>query len=258
MTITVSLTNPAEHQPSELRALAHFLNVLAADREGEKLPTVTAQTPIVEREPAIIPEAPAVPAPGEVQPGPGGEIPAVPNVPASTPATVEPGETAPDDSETSSDTTLADSEGVMYDARIHSETKSQNKNGTWRQKRGVDPELVKAVLAEQQGAETVPVVGEVPDAPAVPEVPEIPNVPAVPTPTPSVETAASVTVPPAPADSTDAVLPADVIKFVTGNKIEAAKAMEVYAQFGLKNAAGLFSQPELAPVVLEAMQELVG
>lgn len=246
MTITVSLTNPAEHQPSELRALATFLNNLAADRESGRIVGAAfnpEQYKIVDDQhdrnpvaPTIIPDAPVVPAPDEtVQPGPGGEIPNVPDV--STPAPAELGETALEDSETSSDTTLADSEGVMYDARIHSETKSQNKNGTWRQKRGVDPELVKAVLVEQSG--TAPV------APDVPAVPEVPAVPAVPTPA-------------APVAADAAVLPADVIKFVTGNKIEAAQALEVYSAFGLKNAAGLFQQPELAGDVLDAMRQLVG
>ena len=223
MTITVFLTNPAEHQPSELRALAHFLNCLAADREGGD--AIDLPKPVA---PAIIPEAPTPQAP--THEGPEGEIP---NAPASTPVPAVPGETAPQDSEASSP---LDVNGVTYDERIHSATKSKNADGSWRQKRGVDPELVKVVLIEQQGAETVP---------------DIPNVPAVPETIPVVGE-----VPDAPAAS--AVLPADVIKFVTGNKIEAAQALEVYSAFGLKNAAGLFSQPELAGDVLDAMRQLVG
>ena len=225
MTITVSLTNPAEHQPSELRALAHFLNVLAADREGGD--AIDPPKPVA---PVIIPEAPTPQAP--THEGPEGEIP---NVPASTPVPAVPGETAPQDSEASSP---LDVNGVTYDERIHSATKSKNADGSWRQKRGVDPELVKAVLAEQQGAPS-----------AVPEVPHVPEVPA----------ALAVEIPRvAPVAADAAVLPADVIKFVTGNKIEAAQALEVYSAFGLKNAAGLFQQPELAGDVLDAMRQLVG
>src|SRR5690606_14880230 len=40
MTIRIEVTNPAEHQPSELRAVATFLNNLAADRETGRIAQV--------------------------------------------------------------------------------------------------------------------------------------------------------------------------------------------------------------------------
>ena len=74
-----------------------------------------------------------------------------------------------------------DASGLPWDARIHSESKATVSDGTWRKRRGVDPELVKQVEAELRG--------EVPAAAATPEVTE-PSAAAV---------SASIPVPPAPA-----------------------------------------------------------
>lgn len=74
-----------------------------------------------------------------------------------------------------------DAVGLPWDARIHSESKATVADGTWRKRRGVDPELVKQVEAE--------LWGEVPAAAATPEVTG-PSAAAV---------SASIPVPPAPA-----------------------------------------------------------
>lgn len=215
MTIRIEVTNPAEHQPSELRALAAFLLNLA--------------------------EAPTV-----VTVGPTGGIPALPPVTTDAPGASALSETeqdagAPD----ASDTSKADVNGVMWDDRIHSETKSQNKDGSWRQKRGVDPELVKAVLAEQKDTS-----GSTPPGVATTETP--PPVPAA--------TEQQQTPPPVPA-ATDAppVKPADVIRFITSNKLDAAMVNEVLASMGtgLTKAADLFTKADQAPAALESLQALV-
>lgn len=45
-----------------------------------------------------------------------------------------------------------DSAGIPWDGRIHSENKTTNKDGTWRNKRGVDPAIVAQVMDELRGA----------------------------------------------------------------------------------------------------------
>lgn len=71
---------------------------------------------------------------------------------------------------------IVDAAGLPWDARIHSESKATVADGTWRKRRGVDPELVKQVEAELRG--------EVPAAAATPAV---------------TEPSASIPVPPPPA-----------------------------------------------------------
>jgi hypothetical protein len=48
-----------------------------------------------------------------------------------------------------------DQAGVAWDASIHSSGKTQNKNGTWKLKKGADKALVEQVIASQQGAAPV-------------------------------------------------------------------------------------------------------
>lgn len=45
-----------------------------------------------------------------------------------------------------------DSEGIPYDARIHSSSREKVANGTWRNRRGVDKALVEQVKASYRGA----------------------------------------------------------------------------------------------------------
>jgi len=49
---------------------------------------------------------------------------------------------------TTSNSNELDSKGLPWDARIHSETKAKNKDGSWRGRRGVDDATINAVTAE--------------------------------------------------------------------------------------------------------------
>lgn len=49
-----------------------------------------------------------------------------------------------------------DSEGLPWDARIHSEKKSKIANGTWRLKRGIDPAQVELVKSELKAVAAIP------------------------------------------------------------------------------------------------------
>lgn len=65
-----------------------------------------------------------------------------------------------------------DASGLPWDARIHSESKATVADGTWRKRRGVDPELVKQVEAELRGG--VPAAADIPAPPAPAVIPPPP------------------------------------------------------------------------------------
>ena len=234
MTIRIEVTNPAEHQPSELRALALFLNNLAEDRESGRIAHVPAYRqadPLAVASHEVPSSAPLSDAPKAVSSAPG----------ASSPAETEPSADAGD----ACDTSKPDVNGVMWDESIHSEKKTKNKDLSWRQKRGVDPELVKAVIAAQQQAPAVP--NDEDDTPP-PVIEEEEQAPAVPN-----ETAETQ-----PSATTEQVLPAQVIRFITDHKIPAADVTAIVEGYGLKRAADLFGKPALAGDVLAALQSMVG
>lgn len=73
-----------------------------------------------------------------------------------------------------------DSKGLAYDARIHSGTKGQNKDGSWKQRRGVDDATITAVEAELRAAHGTPAAPAAPPPPAA--APAAPPPPAAVTP----------------------------------------------------------------------------
>lgn len=118
-------------------------------------------------------------------------VPAVPTPPA--PAVATP----------TVDPNARDADGILWDARIHSETRKTNDDGRWKKRRGVDDNTmatVKAELLAARPAGTIPanappaipvVVVPVPP-PAVPTIPAVaaptsaPPIPAAPIPVPMV------------------------------------------------------------------------
>jgi len=83
-----------------------------------------------------------------------------------------------------------DTEGLPWDKRIHATTKTKDRNGVWKKKRGVDTELLKSVKDELRNAmyqkSNPPVVPPMPitETPAVPynfgiEVPPVIETPVV-------------------------------------------------------------------------------
>lgn len=119
----------SEARPSELRALALFLNTLAHERDGGKSPSVE----LVVRTAAA---KPVVEVGNEPTPDAAG---------ASDDSAQEPDANAPDDSATSEG---LDKNGLPWDGRIHSSSKNKNSDGSWRYLRGVDKDLVGIVEAE--------------------------------------------------------------------------------------------------------------
>lgn len=108
-------------------------------------PSSAAATPL--------PTAPVVPPASSIAPSmpPAPLAPAAPPAPpaaAPTAAAVPPGPAPAAGSE-------LDRDGLPWDARIHAATKTKNKDGTWRQKRELDPAVRAAVEAELKAALSV-------------------------------------------------------------------------------------------------------
>lgn len=56
-----------------------------------------------------------------------------------------------------------DSNGLPWDARIHSSSKEQNKDGSWRIRRNISPELVETVTDQLRGIQKTPLPAKVAD-----------------------------------------------------------------------------------------------
>lgn len=263
MTITVSMTNPAEHQPNELRALATFMNNLAEDRESGRITGVDFPTMVHAPTPKPAPVAPAIEVAAEPTPLPPTPevIPAAPS--ASTPTTPPP---APVADVPPAPTTLSgvdlDSSGLPWDGRIHAESKNKIGDGTWRKKRGVDPALVAEVearLRELVSIPPAPTAEEVPAAPAALAVvmpPVVEPVPAAPAPAaPAVAPVAPV-VEPAPAAP---VTVADVFKFATAAEKNGTLNSETRSaallSLGFNSMVELSTRPDMAAQVIETFKQ---
>lgn len=90
----------------------------------------------------VLHEAPVLSQPAPVQNVV--KFPITPEISTSVAQTASPGEDIG-----------VDSRGLPWDARIHSSNKEKGKDGTWRRRRGVDPELEKQVEAELYAAKGV-------------------------------------------------------------------------------------------------------
>jgi hypothetical protein len=260
MTIRIEVTNPAEHQPSELRAVATFLQNLAADRESGRIQYKPAYQQVgdVSLATHLVPHTNT-----QVSP----ELTDSPKPDAPGASSDQPAESAVAQDEPNTSPPEVDSNGLPWDERIHSSSKALNADRTWRYKRGGDLEERKAVEEELRASLTPATADDQMDAlvgGAIDEAlrsyaeqlqaddePPAPPVDDTPPPPPADEPAAPV--------ATDIKL-ADVVRFTTQHKIPFDEVAEI-----LKNAvgveggcAGLFKQPELAGAALEALKAVKG
>jgi len=86
-----------------------------------------------------------------------------------------------------------DARGLRWDERIHAATKTKNKDGTWRNKRGLEEGHIKEIEAQlqSQGPAQVTQSAPAPQIPAAPIAPPViaaPVIPPAPAPTIAVET----------------------------------------------------------------------
>ncbi len=234
---------PSEAHPSELRALALFLNTLAYERDGSKpVLQVAASAP-----------APVVEAGNETTPDAAG---------ASDDSEKEPDANASGDSPTSDG---LDKNGLPWDGRIHSSSKNKNADGSWRYLRGVDKDLVGIVEAElrQLTANDAP-----PPPPPVVEQPKADDAPPPPPP-PPVEAPAATDAPPPPPPGVAGVSMQDVFKRVThlqqsgdSNRMPQDLLNECLATVGLSSMAEFMKQSkldaELAGNLMQAINLVAG
>lgn len=143
------------------------------------------------------------------------------------------------------DAVKLDKNGLPWDARIHASSKALVADGTWRQKRGVDPVLLQTITAQLMAAVAAPAA-----PPPVPAAAFPPPPPAV-TPPPA---------PPAapPGAGTFGELLLFVTKHQTAGTLAKTQITAVCESVGVPSTAVLSSRPDLVPVVFEKLRVLVG
>jgi hypothetical protein len=126
MQITI---NPADENPSTLRAVALMLSSIASDQDGAKGVAASVAYEVKLDHLATLPANP-----GNAHDAPGASDQS--QIPPPPPLT---GATAQTDANGSS--TELDANGLPWIAEIHSTSKNKNQDGTWRYIRGGDPEV---------------------------------------------------------------------------------------------------------------------
>ena len=136
-----------------------------------------------------------------------------------------------------------DADGLPWDARIHSESRSKVVAGTWKYKRGVDPRLVEEVETELRAVMGVPA----PAAPVAP-VPLPPAVaPAAPAPVPDV----------VPGGPTFPSLMLKISKAVADGRTTQVAVIETVKACGLPSLPALATRPDLVATVDAAIDALL-
>lgn len=167
------------------------------------------------------------------------------------------------------DDSILDSAGIMWDARIHASTRTKVADGTWKMKRGVEPELVAQVMAELKGQTKVEAFAAQVD-PSTLGFGAVPTPPAPPAPA----TVAAVPVPPVPAvlaDTSD--WPADLLgphrpgfefqafmNYVMGRVnagIPTPTLLATCKEHDVASFSAVNGRPEVIPALARALSQLV-
>lgn len=159
--------------------------------------------------------------------------------PAPTPEVAAPASTVPAAPLNPAPGVELDADGLPWDARIHSESRSKVVAGTWKYKRGVDPRLVEEVEAELRAVMGVPV-------PAAPEVP-------APAPTPP----ATAPAPIPPAGPTFPSLMRKISKAVADGRTTQVAVIETVKACRLPSLPALATRPDLVASVDAAIDALL-
>lgn len=232
--------------------------VFAAAPGGAVVPAAPPVPPVAPSTAAVVPppSAPVAPPAGSIPQPPA----AAPSAPSPVPAAPAP--SAPAGLTTLANGVIVDKLGTPWDGRIHSETKTIKKDGTWRQKRGFNDEAAKHRIENELRASVAallppgfvsapaPTPAATPAAaPAMPTPPAAAPVPAPaaqsPTPpvTPSGPPAAPATV------ETFSTVAARMASYIAAGKITNDQVTaEVVTLLGAGAAfAGLAARPDLVP-----------
>lgn len=220
------------------------------------LPPVAAPSPAAAD---LFPTAPAAPTAGVPTP-PSATIPPVPAVPQPPAPSAPAAGTSPAGVE-------VDKHGLPWSAKIHASTKTKNADGSWRQRRNLDPAVLAteeaslralmAIPSPSAGPAAVPTPPAPPVPPATPSGEPVPNVPTpsaiplppatVPTPTPPVPPAPAAAASTAPGIGAFAALMVKITSNIAAQKLTEAQV----------NAALLEQLPDGSPIgVLAARPDL--
>lgn len=188
--------------------------------------------------------APLAPVPSTVVAAPPATAPEVITglAPASAPSPIAPPPVqvlapAPE-AATSSDPALLDKNGHTWDGRIHASSKAFVADGTWRMKRGVDPDLVRQI----QGAS--PTSAPAPAA-VNPFAAVAPSPVAAPVLAPSPVGQAAMTMPAKAGLSPYTQIVVDTSKAVNEGRITYAEILSACQQLGFANLQGLEGNEEM-------------
>lgn len=147
-----------------------------------------------------------------------------------------------------------DAEGLPWDRRIHSRTKSQLSDGTWRKQRGVDEKLIRTVEAELRqtmgASQAMTVVPPPPPAPVQPAIAvPPPPPPAVATPLTALANQVGVF---------SNFMKTVVTPAISQGKITHAQVTGIIQSVGVPSLPLLANRPDLIPQVTAAIQQITG
>lgn len=174
-------------------------------------------------------------------------IPAAPVTPAPMPevAAVAPTDSAP--APAPAPAVELDKDGLPWDARIHSESRSKVVAGTWKYKRGVDPRLVEEVEAELRA-----VMGVSAPEPSAPPVAAPASTPGTTPPPPAAPVEAS-----APSGMSFPSLMLKISNAVMNGATTQVAVVETVKRCGLPSLPALAARPDLVPQVDAAIDALL-
>jgi len=187
------------------------------------------------------------------------QVPPAPLAPPAPPAVAA----VPTIPQASATTQELDATGLPWDARIHAETKSKNKDGTWRSKRNMDKAFMATIelqLRQAMGAPAAPAVATAASSPAVTAAPAAaPTVPPAPPAVPQPSTPPAMPGPSAaPAAATQGETFAEFMARLAPNFAAdpvgmGAKMGTALQQLGLSAIGQLSARPDLIPAVSAAL-----
>jgi len=144
---------------------------------------------------------------------------------------------------------VLDAAGLPWDARIHGSTKTTNKDGTWRGKRNVDPNMVAAVEAELRAALAAPGA----PAPTLDPAAAFGTLdPAAAFGTPQPE-APAAPAPPVAATNAFAEFMKRVVAKQAAKTVTTEMTVEIAKSFGLSSIRDLAARPDLIPAFEAAL-----
>jgi len=225
--------------------------------QGTLLGAPTAVIPPVAAPLALDPVAAFAPSSAAAEAAPTAPVATIPptppavSAPALPPAPVVAAPSAP--VAQPSPAASVDKNGLPWDERIHTSTKTTNKDGTWRQKRETDPALVAQVEAELRARVGLPAAAPVaPPAPATPPAP--PSAASV----FATGVAAAVEAGAPAAPNTFGELMLWVTPKMTAGKLDNAGLQGVLTAHGVASLPALIAAPDKVPAIYQHLAAMLG